>query len=89
MNIFSKIHIEPRGSSVYDNKESLGLEHGRIRQARGGGGNIGITVHEEHEYVEPPPDKVPMGFSTDGCYDNPAQILGNIIISVVIMLFLI
>ena len=65
------------GSSVYDNKESLGLEHGRIRQTKGEGGNIGITVHDEHEYVEPPPE-VPMGFSTNGCYDNPAQILGNI-----------
>lgn len=67
---------EARGSSVYDNKESLGLEHGKIRQIKGGGGNIGITVHEEHDYVEPPPE-VPMGFSTDGCYDNPGQLLGN------------
>ena len=69
---------EATGSSVYDNKESLGLEHGRIRQAKGGGGNIGITVHDEPEYVEPPPE-VPMGFSTNGFYDNPAQILGNIV----------
>lgn len=68
--------IEATGSSVYDNKESLGLEHGKIRQTRGGEGNIGITVHEEHEYVQPPPE-VPMGYSTNGCYDNPAQILGQ------------
>ena len=75
---FAYVHVvaDARGSSVYDNKESLGLEHGKIRQIKGGEGNIGITVHEEHDYVDPPPD-VPMGFSTDGCYDNPAQILGN------------
>ena len=68
-----------KGSSVYDNKESLGLEHGKIRQTKGGEGDIGITVHEEHDYVDPPPE-VPMGFSSDGCYDNPAQILGNTLI---------
>lgn len=68
--------VDAMGSSVYDNKESLGLEHGKIRQTKGGGGNIGITVHEEHEYMEPPPEAL-MGFSTDGCYDNPGKLLGN------------
>ena len=29
-----------------------------------------------HEYVDFPPE-VPMGFSTDGCYDNPEQILSG------------
>lgn len=73
-------HIEAAGSSVYDNKESLGLEQGRIKQIKGGGGNIGITVHDEHEYMEPPPE-VPMGFSSNGCYDNPGQLLGWIVIA--------
>ena len=34
--------------------------------------------------MDPPPE-VPMGFSSDGCYDNPSQILGNIIINIVVM----
>jgi len=68
-------------SSVYDNKESLGLESGRIRQLKGGRDDqIGITTHEEHEYVEPPHEEVPMGFSKDGCYDNPADLIGNSIL---------
>jgi len=70
------VFVEATGSSVYDNKKSLGLEHGRIHQTKGGGGNIGITIHEEHEYVEPPPE-VPMGFSSNGYYDNPTQLLGT------------
>ena len=62
---------------MYDNKESLGLEYGRIRQLKGGRDDqIGISTCDGHDYVEPP-EEVPMGFSKDGCYDNPADLMGN------------
>ena len=75
--IFRSCFLDGANSSVYDNKESMGLERGKIRQLKGGRDDqIGITTHEEHEYVEPP-EEVPMGFSKDGFYDNPGDLMGN------------